>query len=109
MGQEQNSLKRRSIPDEVTAPAVQKAVKLTAPTQQPATPAAVAAPKTRAATKCIYFNDGEQLKRLEAVATRFPKSSVSSLVQQLVEELLKATDKMGKNERCVKLDATIWL
>ncbi len=65
---------------------------------------------SKAATKCIYFRDSQQLKDLDNLAKVYPTGSASGIVQQLVAALLDANAKSGNQDRTVKLnDVTIYL
>ncbi len=62
------------------------------------------APKQRI-TKSIYFADAASIDHLESMIKRYPKSSLSSVIQQLVQALVDADN----NERVVEINTKIYL
>lgn len=63
----------------------------------------------QAATKCIYFSDVNQLEQLEEIAKRYSTGSVSGIVQQLVEALLKSAAGQLRDARVIHIDTEIFL
>jgi len=65
--------------------------------------------RKQSATKCVYFHDAEQLERLEDIAQRFSRGSVSSLVQQFTDAFLLAVENTPPGERNIPVTMTVWL
>lgn len=66
-------------------------------------------PRRESATKCIYFKDSEQLGELEGISKLYPSSSVSSIIQQLVANLLEANAKQTAENRCLEFTCKVYL
>jgi hypothetical protein len=66
-------------------------------------------PRRESATKCIYFKDSEQLSELEGLSKLYPNSSVSSIIQQLVANLLEANARQTAENRCLEFSCKIYL
>jgi len=64
----------------------------------------ISKPKQRI-TKSIYFADSDSVIYLENIIARYPKNSLSSIIQQLVNALIKADN----NERIIELNTKIYL
>ena len=60
-------------------------------------------------TKCIYFPDKEILHRLESLLSKYPRSSVSTIVAQLLKPTTKAIANLKEGKRQVEVIATIWI
>lgn len=63
--------------------------------------------KPRFASKSIYFSDEHQLSSLEKLIEQYPRSSVSSVVQQLVAALLVASTSIDPEHRSVVVTCRI--
>lgn len=60
----------------------------------------------RSASKTIYFSDEEDINKLEIIVERFPRSSVSSIINQLVNHFLRCAPSQipeGSDNRSVSL------
>lgn len=65
--------------------------------------------ETKARVKCIYFQEPAHLDRLEELSVLYPRSSVSTLVQQLVAGFVKATEQIDPEERCIEVKVKVYL
>ncbi len=110
-------LKASKIPIKTTEPA-RPQVRTTAPLPPPPPPPAIAPnadyiPRIRkvskGAPKCIYFRDASQLDALENISSRHPRSTVSSLVQQLVQILIDEEAKNPNAHVILLGDASVYL
>ena len=88
-------------PSEPSTPTKQTVV-TDATTRQP-----LKAAKRASASKTVYFNSEQQLMRLEAIAERFPRCTVSAIVQQLVNGLLANEATIDNDRRQASFNVTI--
>jgi hypothetical protein len=67
------------------------------------------------AVKSIYFPDAEVADKIEDIAKRFPRSSVSSIIQQLVQVLIACDEARNKaageivQERRIEIQGVVYL
>lgn len=66
-------------------------------------------PKSTGSTKCIYFRNSQQLSRLEALKDLYPRASVSSIVQQLVDGFLDCLEQQAVKSHEVPVITTVYL
>lgn len=60
------------------------------------------------AVKCIYFSDVAQLEQLEALARKYPRSSVSSLITQMTDILLRSVAQ-DPDKHIIRIDTEFYL
>lgn len=109
-------VKAAKIPIKPSPPSPPPQVRTTAPLPPPPPPPAIVPgpyePRikkvSRGAPKCIYFRDASQLDSLERLVQQFPRASVSSLIQQMVESLLNAAQAQP-GERTLKFECILYL
>lgn len=92
--------KKKAKKDSIKAPTPTPPTPITEPTS-----VKINLPPKQRITKSIYFADAASIEHLESMISAYPKSSLSSVIQQLVQALVQADN----NERVVEIKAKIYL
>lgn len=60
-------------------------------------------------TRCVYFRKPDEVDKLTAILAARNGCSLSSLLSQLVRQVVDAVEKTEPNNRHIKFDAELWL
>ena len=60
-------------------------------------------------TKCIYFPDKEQVEKMEALLKRFPKTTLSAILAQLLPTVVKQLEQLPDGKRQLHINTRIWV
>jgi len=64
---------------------------------------------TKGTTKCVYFADGTQVKKLEALLSKFPRATLSAVLAQTLPPILEALEHLPENQRQLAVNMKIWI
>jgi hypothetical protein len=72
-------------------------------------PEGINEPGPKYTTKCIYFPDKAKLYRLERLLSKYPRATLSTLIAQLLEPMIKAIEKIPEGTRHVQFQCKVWI
>ena len=62
-----------------------------------------------AVTRCVYFPDGDLVARLTKVLNNHPRSSLSNVVLQVLQQVVPKMEELSGDSHVVEMPIKIWL